>query len=1349
MHLYGPDLPTHRLLEEIRRLLHQKGRDEQLALRPGVSARALADLAMSRDRFVVPSTISSIFYSVDGQPQGATPFAAERGWRLVSLEEAMALRREAEPVEAEQGWLPLFVDAEGDAVCYVGKPHEPLRYYYRDTELPSLHALLLEILIGLGSLGLEAASPLRIPALCEELDVLTVAYGKGSGWSPRFNPGASDEKLSELSTAYGELPAEVSALLRWHDGQHESPEDRRLTRLHVGVPGILMSVDEILSARELMGEEAIWRDEWLPLFRAEKTLLVYLLSGAQRAALLRVDRTTGAASLLSGKLEDFLWQGVLRHRKEREAEAASRELSEAAAPAPEQRWVLAVGAILIAINQQNPLLLGGARRLTGASSVLRGLSRWWGVDERTGAMQVLEHLLAPHEAARPAGGSGDDSGVSLAWDCGRAAWVAGSAYVCGLVSAAEAWAYQLRAARLVRTAFASWKGFGEAYADGRMGWASGEGEDSAEGLGSEAHLAVARLLAKGGAWAELAWDLPLGEPEPPLPPSPTVRVRTSEELVAACETAVPGSTVLLEPGDYHGSVTLSADLRFEALGEVRWHATVTGACLRERYEQSVELVGIHFLARGFEQGENPRAVEVHAGLVRFVRCRFTSVMQSASAHGGRVFFEDCSFDEALAAVEGYGRSVVDLRSCQIAGARANAVSIEGSGAKAFLTDVTVEGSAAHCVYVAEAAATLRNTTLAHSGFAAVAGVNAKLDVEQLRIEAFAGIQLNGGSLAARHLETKTHNAGVELSGVSEALLTEVTLTSTASSAFIARGCNADAVHVRDASFQCGGFSLIELRDLDAPIVFKGCCFGSAPEWYGMQITDCRHVMVYGSSFMPGTKAVIFTKSSQVELHDCSFEPGGAQAAWVQGASSLEATRCTLSGFRASGVLVAAGSSARLIDCTLKDAAGHGLIVGGRLEARGLTLRGLTGVNLCLTASGRAVVMDSAIEGGNCIYLEPSEGGAPALLMLESRFAEPTNSGVMVSAGEALLVGCTIRGADEGVCHKGVKSQVIDCDIDGGAATGVSAHAGEVQVVGGRVGGKQVAVLATQGRLVATGSRLVGGTEGVHEATDGSIELVGCELEPLGGKLGEPKGVTVLPAPELPAPVGLEALTRGYRLTLEVPKSWPPAAAALREEQLARLAARWPGEPPPRPELEGIHWGNTLEGFGRLLLGDANGRCLWAAGQILHVAVPDPETAASLDRAYREWLRDPSQIVWAMELGNADLAAALPWQHVVRALTTCDLPDFPKSGTYRVRTHPVRRHGAGGFELLLEAPNDDMAARFGSRCDALSELLGHAEGRDDARLRARWVVPGGEVQLGVPNEVLVARVTVRAAGGESH
>jgi cell wall assembly regulator SMI1 len=127
-----------------------------------------------------------------------------------------------------------------------------------------------------------------------------------------LRPGANEVELHTLQARLGrELPAELRALLAWHNGQNEEFAGR------FEEDWLLMGTEEIAAAREELDQGAVgngegngWRPEWIPFLDDDAGNYLFLDTSQPRppvrAYWLELDKQPQAAASLTAWLEDFV-----------------------------------------------------------------------------------------------------------------------------------------------------------------------------------------------------------------------------------------------------------------------------------------------------------------------------------------------------------------------------------------------------------------------------------------------------------------------------------------------------------------------------------------------------------------------------------------------------------------------------------------------------------------------------------------------------------------------------------------------------------------------------------------------------------------------------------------------------------------------------------------------------------------------------------------------------------------------------------------------------------------------------------------------------------------------------------
>lgn len=397
-------------------------------------------------------------------------------------------------------------------------------------------------------------------SLLDELEAHQRALAKGP---IAYRPGATEEALAKLATVYSELPEDARVLLRWHDGQEKIGADEECCpqqAMHPAYGLLLNGVEEMISlapprARRHKGVR------YLPLYSARDGQPGYFglaLSGRQKSALFFVDpKDPDEAELIADSLPLWIEEcHRLRYGARRDAEAMHPG---EVAITPSQAFKLALSGGLTEENGGGHTVLGTLRAVVGAGEYLAMLDHWWDVRTRTELVETIVSLLDAAESEAP---------DNVAYDAGRAVFLARVGVTTTFLEPAEAWSFICRAAHRIRAAYSSWKAYAKAYLDGlgenfpiaeptldelaslpaKPAW------DSPERVQSGAVAAVQRLLGPGGRWREIPWDTPLEDDAPPAPAPRITRVRAVPEdfmnLARLVRDAAPGDVFEIEAGVY-------------------------------------------------------------------------------------------------------------------------------------------------------------------------------------------------------------------------------------------------------------------------------------------------------------------------------------------------------------------------------------------------------------------------------------------------------------------------------------------------------------------------------------------------------------------------------------------------------------------------------------------------------------------------------------------------------------------------------------------------------------------------------------------------------------------------------
>jgi hypothetical protein len=380
-----------------------------------------------------------------------------------------------------------------------------------------------------------------------------------------YRPGATEGALAKLATAYPELPEDVHVLLRWHDGQEKTGADGEEVgpahAMHPAYGMLLNGTEDMISlapprARRNKGAR------YIPLYTArdgQPGFFGLALSGRHKGALLFVDpEDPDEAELIADSLGLWIEEcHRLRHGARRDAEAAHPG---EVAVTPSQAFKLALSGGLTEQNGGSHTVLGTLCAVVGAGEYLAMLDHWWEVRTRAELVETIVTLLDAAESEAP---------DNVAYDAGRAVFLARVGVTTTFLDPAEAWSFISRAARRIRATYPSWEAYAKAYLDGlgenfpvaeptldeqgsrlaRPAW------DSSEAVQSGAVAAVHKLLGPAGRWREIPWDTCLENDDAPLAPAPKItRVPAVSEdfmnLARLVRDAAPGDVFEIEAGVY-------------------------------------------------------------------------------------------------------------------------------------------------------------------------------------------------------------------------------------------------------------------------------------------------------------------------------------------------------------------------------------------------------------------------------------------------------------------------------------------------------------------------------------------------------------------------------------------------------------------------------------------------------------------------------------------------------------------------------------------------------------------------------------------------------------------------------
>jgi hypothetical protein len=208
-----------------------------------------------------------------------------------------------------------------------------------------------------------------------------------------------------------------------------------------------------------------------------------------------------------------------------------------------QLWMLSLGAVLAEQNNsRHDILYGYEKTKEAVDSMKHVLNRDWGIASKSKLLNTLEWLITdghgvkflkdryfistlsetaqtiyienlPKKSSKYVQSqlvkvydkSLPQAGV-LGWDYGRYIFLCRCAAATDLISEEEAWNLMLKAAKLAKKAYSSWREYGLAYIAGRQTWLSNISSDSAE---DQLARIKPLIIDKNSPWNILDWNVKL------------------------------------------------------------------------------------------------------------------------------------------------------------------------------------------------------------------------------------------------------------------------------------------------------------------------------------------------------------------------------------------------------------------------------------------------------------------------------------------------------------------------------------------------------------------------------------------------------------------------------------------------------------------------------------------------------------------------------------------------------------------------------------------------------------------------------------------------------------------------
>ena len=584
-------------------------------------------------------------------------------------------------------------------------------------------------------------------------------------------------------------------------------------------------------------------------------------------------------------------------------------------PTPEQRWLLAMSALLTERNGDDHTRLGGAARPTGSGKAAYILSTAWSVYTPGDAARSLQWLFDEGHRVGYAQETGTSPEAFLGWDFGRLANVAGWSYVAYLIDRDTAWAWLQRAARVVQPAFRSFAELQQSYLLGLETWSGGKDNKSYEG----GKAAVDAMAARPDSPLHVPWALDAASAPPPDDTPVTVHVAAGASIADAVVRAGKGGRVVLAPGVYPEGVAAphAVEVVAERDGEASLEPRDGRNALRVGRGGSVLLRGLRLRGNPAPDGSTRNAVQVASGFAHLEECDIqachhgVALVDDGDVHLFRCVVHDCA--KAGVHAENGNPIVLATRIERVGGSgftrvagKQTAVLEEAEIAEAREVGVAAAGevlvrksrvrAAGPYGLVATGSVTVRDSVVEGGGVSAVAIVeDGELELDGCTVGGSAQVNVDvGKGTASIHRTTVRGTAqfGVMVRAGAAAKLVETQVDGhTEGNVFLLQGATAVADRCT-----LGGAS-VGIWSQGGGGRFSRCTVEAARD-AGIQLAGV----------------------APIAFHDCAVRGCASGGIALEAGAAGRFSRCTVERCAGPGFELAAGSRALLEDCV---SAGNG------------------------------------------------------------------------------------------------------------------------------------------------------------------------------------------------------------------------------------------------------------------------------------------------------------------------------------------------------------------------------------------------------------------------------------------
>jgi hypothetical protein len=578
-------------------------------------------------------------------------------------------------------------------------------------------------------------------------------------------------------------------------------------------------------------------------------------------------------------------------------------------PTLEQRWLLAMSALLTERNGDDHGRFGGAARPVGSGKAAYILSTAWGVYTESDAGRTLQWLADEGHRVDYAQQAETSPEAFLGWDFGRLANVAGWSYLAYLLDRETAWSWLQRAARVVQPAFRSFAEFQQSYLRGLEAWSGGRDNKSYEG----GQAAVDAMAARPDSPLHVTWAVDAAS-APPLDDTPaTVRVAAGGSIAEAIAQAGQGGRVVLAPGVYAEGIASphAVEIVAERDGEVSIEPRDGRNALRVNRGGSVFLRGLRLRGNPAPDESTRNAVHVSSGFAHLERCDIqachhgVALADDGDVHLFRCVVHDC----AKSGVNAENGNPI-LFSTRIERVGANGIARAAGKQAAVLEDVDVSETREAGIAAAGEVVVRRTRvrTAGPYGLVATGSVTAADStfeggaVSAVAVANDGQLEMTGCTVGG------SAQANVDV-GKGTAMLRKTSVRGVAQFGVIVRaGSSAKLVEVEAVDHTEGNVFVLQGGTVIGDrCVFRGASVGVWTQGGGGRFARCTIEGARDAGVqLAGVAPIVF--------HDCVVRGCSSGGVALEAGASGRFSRCTVERCAGPGFELAAGSRVVLEDC---------------------------------------------------------------------------------------------------------------------------------------------------------------------------------------------------------------------------------------------------------------------------------------------------------------------------------------------------------------------------------------------------------------------------------------------------